>query len=289
MVVAHAALAADVIVVESPGSRLYQEAVAGFAEVYEQPHPRLDMEGEHESDALIDKLRRAKPRVILAVGLPASRLLVDRIRDVPIVFCMANNPKGNKLKTGNTTGVFLEPAPGSQLRAFKRLAPSLKRLGLIYDPKRSGRFVKAARLEARRLEIELMEKTVNGSSEAPAALASIPSDCDGLWLLRDATVMTRSFFERTVLLQHSQKMLVLAYSDQFVAKGALCAFSSSYREQGRIAAGLVLKILSGASPAVLPIQTPRGHLSINLRAARMAGLQVPKELLDDAEVMKMDR
>lgn len=285
------ASAADVVVVKSREFSLYDQAVNGFIEVYKGSISTVVMTKKGplgDPAQLADAVRGENPKVILAVGLRAAKSLKAEISDVPIVFCMAMHPLQYKLKGDNTTGVELEPWPHEQLEAFKRAVPGLKRLGVIYDPKRTGRFVDKAIKAAPGVGMQVVARKVNERREVMDALGEIIKTADALWILRDATVLTREFFNHTLIVQVDQKLPLIAYSPQFVKKGALCSFATDYPSQGRRAAELVNKILSGASPADIPITAPQGTLTINLDTAAKIGVKVPKSVLEapDVKVVK---
>ena len=75
------------------------------------------------------------------------------------------------------------------------------------------------------------------------------------------------------------------YADKaFVADGGLMSYSPNMADQFRRAAGYVDRILRGANPAELPVQTPAKYeLVINLKTAKALGLEVPPTLLARAD------
>jgi putative ABC transport system substrate-binding protein len=277
-----AADAAEVLVVKSKDFALYDKAVAGFQSIYKGSISTLVMKGAlSDPGKLADAVRKEKPKAILAVGLRAAKALKAEISDIPIVFCMAMHPLQNKLKSDNSTGVDLEPKAKDQLLAFKRMIPSLTRVGIIYDPKRTGNFVNGAKKAATEAGLTLVAKPVEERQDVPGALNEITSGAQALWLIRDATVLTREFFNHTLIVQFEKKIPLLAYSEQFVRKGAVCSFAATYPSQGKKAAEIIRAVLAGTNIGDIPIQAPDGTLTINVNSAQKAGLKIPSEVMND--------
>ena len=71
---------------------------------------------------------------------------------------------------------------------------------------------------------------------------------------------------------------------EFAEAGGLMSYSARLTEQFRRAAAYVDKILRGATPATLPVESPTQYeLVINLRTAKALGLVVPPPLLIRAD------
>jgi putative tryptophan/tyrosine transport system substrate-binding protein len=67
---------------------------------------------------------------------------------------------------------------------------------------------------------------------------------------------------------------------QFAREGALITYGPETTDIFRRSASYVDRILKGANPGDLPAQAPtKFELAINLRTARMLGLEVPPTLL----------
>jgi ABC-type uncharacterized transport system substrate-binding protein len=81
-----------------------------------------------------------------------------------------------------------------------------------------------------------------------------------------------------------QKLPTVYYSRGFVSAGGLISYGSDRIDQFRSAAGYVDRILRGAKPADLPVQSPSKYqLVINLKTAKALGLTVPPSLLARAD------
>ena len=71
---------------------------------------------------------------------------------------------------------------------------------------------------------------------------------------------------------------------EFTEEGGLMSYSARITEQFRRAAVYVDKILRGASPATLPVESPGEHeLVINLKTAKALGLTIPQSVLGRAD------
>ncbi len=224
-----------------------------------------------------DQLKRADAAVILAVGQKALQLARQVSPQVPTVFCMV---LGGAAATGRTiTGVKLEVAPQAQLDLLKQVSPSVKRVGVIYEPRASGALMEEAVKAAGRLGLTLVSKPVGDAKEVRPALAEIASSIDALWLMPDPRLITAEMFNYLLVFTLEHKIALYGFLDSFTQAGALASVAPDYAEIGKRAGRMVAELLAKTPDQRVPVPPPApgpGALSINLKTARQLGLDIPQ-------------
>ena len=83
----------------------------------------------------------------------------------------------------------------------------------------------------------------------------------------------------------AQSRLPAIYSFRiFPLEGGLMSFAADYSDLFRRAAGFVDRILKGANPAAMPVESPRKfNLTLNLKTAEALGLTIPQTILAAAD------
>ncbi|HOX43898.1 MAG TPA: ABC transporter substrate binding protein [Myxococcota bacterium] len=274
---AQPAPAAEALVVRSSSLKAYDSALAGLRDSWTDPLEVVTLPAAGEDPKpLAARIRASAPRVILALGPQAAAFAAEELAELPRVLCMAG--PWNARRDRRTATVANDPLPASQLAAYRLVLPGLKRLATVYHPGTTGAFVERARTAAAELGLELIALPVGSKKDVPAALQRAFERGEAVWLLRDTVVVSKVLLEQALLLQVEQQKPVLVYAEQFVKSGALAAFTSSYKDQGREAARLARQILDGADPASLPEREARSALWVNVKTATQLHLGLPDGL-----------
>lgn len=293
----------DIAILQAGEGGFYTEAVNRF-------HAELEKQGvdaqtlifalkKDRSDAeLPRRILERKPKVIVAVGTDAVQLLkthYERLpanQQTPVVFTMVVDPVGLNLidsveRSGRRfAGVALIVRPQRQLRALLDVAPSIKRVGVIYNPKEPVfvQMVAQAREDAAKLGLTLVESPAEYAAQVPNALNALQGKVDALWLIPDPVCAAAEPFQQIQSWAQAQKVPILAFAESFVRRGALLGVGVDMAEQGALAAELAARILNGESPEELPLLTPRRLLAYyNRQTARELNLEIPPMLLNLAE------
>ena len=131
---------AEVTVIKSQDLSIYQEALDGFKEVYKGEMEEFDLKGDREeTKEVVAYLKKVPPKIILAVGLLAARVAQEEFPEIPIIFCMVLNPERFFLSAKNMTGVSLNVPLSVVFQKIGEMFPSRKKLGVLFDPKKTGR------------------------------------------------------------------------------------------------------------------------------------------------------
>ena len=195
--------------------------------------------------------------------------------DIPIVFCAGTDPvvlglvESFAKPGGRLTGVY---DPGTDLTAkrleiLKEIVPKLRRVVTFYEPRNPVAIEssKLARAAAQQMGIQFVERPVASVEELQAGVRAIRvGEVDAFFQLSDPMVQGQA----QLIIDTARRIrLPTMFVDQsFVVKGALAAYSVSYREVGRLSAKYVQRILAGVKPKDLPVQqVDKIDLVINLQ------------------------
>ena len=204
---------------------------------------------------LLRVVREEQPDVILTIGEPALKA-GRRIRGIPVVAVMSLSLGEKRSVQANITGIDIRIDPARYLAIFKSLG--LKRIGVEYDPDKSGVYLAKAQHAAALAGIELALRPVREPREAVQKLGSLKGNAsDALWLLPDSTVVTSLNLEATFNFSLYEKKPVISYSGEQLKKGAAVALNPHWSAMGIQAGAMVRRLLDGATPRELPLQSPQ--------------------------------
>jgi putative ABC transport system substrate-binding protein len=208
---------------------------------------------------------------------------------IPVLFAPTLDPVGTGVVAsltrpgGNVTGVHNgDPIPKA-LEWLHRVAPRAGTIYTIYHPKdavaQTATRTLVAVASSMGIDLRLIE--AHSPEEGKTAIAKLP---------RGAAI----FFVSTPSLE-PLGALVQTASTRGIATGAqnhrsretavLVTYAGDWGSMGQQAARLADQILKGAKPADLPVETAEHFLRIDLRTATAVGLDVPDEILRQADVV----
>ena len=250
--------AQGIAVIKSHDIEPINQALAGFVAACPDHPTEYNLRGSKKRERdIIRRIIAAKPRLILAIGSLAAQAVKEGVRDIPVIFFMVPNPHKYGLKGENMVGISLDIPIERQFAVYKTLVPTLKTIGVIYDPKKTGAMVTKAGVVAETLGLQLLASPIASQKEVPAALRSMLGKIDVLWMVPDDTAVTSESFKFLLLAAFENNLPFLVVSNIFVEVGALASLSPDYTDVGRQGCRLAREIESGRlRPADVDILPP---------------------------------
>jgi putative tryptophan/tyrosine transport system substrate-binding protein len=277
--------AQEILVVRSMKIKPYAEAFSGFRAALSTRFPDLKYSFVDGSDSVPDFSER-KPDLLVAIGMDALRK-VTKIQDVPILSLMVLNPVTVPGGERIAAGVSMTIAPEKQLAAIRKVFPAGRRIGLVFDPRRSGAFVKRAQRHAREMRFELVLREVSEPRFVADALNGLKGVVDVLWMIPDTTVVTPETVELMMLYSLENRLPVCTFSIKYLAMGAFMSLDINAYEMGKQAGILAAKILSGSRlPEMTLVDADSFSVTINESVARKLRIPVSDEVRGMARVVR---
>lgn len=281
------ARAAEITVLQSAALPAYGSAQQGFSEVIASAIPSRGPKAiqAHSitthilTDAaspvqLRQQIAGARPDLLVAIG--SSSLSLVRDLEIPVLFLMVPFPETVVKSRVNITGINMNISAAKQLEALTLAAPTVKNIGLLYDPDRTGALVTEARDYASRNHLNLVALPVRATDEVHGQLASLKDRIDWLWMVPDLTVLTPQTVDYFFLFSLENRVPVFTFAAKYLEMGAVLAVSVDPYDMGTQAGEMALKMLDHpGSPIDLPPEGPRQvKVEANAKAAQMLGVTV---------------
>jgi putative ABC transport system substrate-binding protein len=241
---------------------------------------------------LLTEILASKPAVVITGGYPAA-LVAKQRTTLPVVVVMAGDPVQDGLVEsfahpgGHLTGLSEVAAELSakRLGILKEALPSVHRVAMLWNDQDLGMTLRyrAAEARARSLGLEVTSLGVHAPEGFGGAFTAMTRDPpDAILMVSD--VLTTLNRKRVIDFAAAHKMPAVFEYDSLVHEGGLMSYGPDVAEMFDRAAGLAARILQGANPADLPLETPtRFVLAINLATAKKIGVVIPPSLLARAD------
>ena len=217
----------------------------------------------------------------------------DATTRVSIVFAIGSDPVTGKLVDsfakpgGRLTGVhyLVRDLTAKRLEVLKEILPKASRVLTFYDPTNrvAAEATTLARDEANRIGIKLIERHVSSVDELKSELQKLKAgEADAFFFTPDPTVGSQS--QLIIDTAKAKKLPAMFQEQTMVAQGALASYGQNYREIGWLSAKYVQRVLNGAQPKDMKIETVDSvELAINLQTAKQLGVTIPPQILARAQ------
>ncbi len=276
----------SISIITSQEKAPYNQAVIGFKEYLKKNkidvrYSEYDLPKEKEPVKICEKIRNEKPTLVLVIGSNAKKLAEDNLTDIPVVYSMVL--LSEPFTRVNMTGVSLHIPSELKINALKRILPEAKKIGLVYSGKTEDEEKKITRAIEKE-KLQLFAKKADSEKDLQTAIEDIEQKIDCFWMLSDSNIYSPESVKHLLISGLKRKFAVIGLASSYVEAGALFSLDCDYEDIGQQTAELALKILNGEKAANLPAEFPhKTKLSLNLIVAEEIGLQIPKEIIKEAD------
>ncbi len=244
-----------------------------------------------ELEAEIAQMIEDGADLIFTAGTPTGVAAHSATKDsgIPVIFGVIADPVSAGVMAdlnqpgGNMTGVMLSQNQARRLQLLHTMLPGAKRILLPYNPNDSAPVSAARQLDATAtaLGLNLIHAHAGNDMEVSALLAGITDDIDAIFMLPDSTVNRR--VGDLLRVANARGLPVSGPSTAQVEDGATMAYGIVHHEVGQQAAEIAVRVLDGADPAKIPVETADYYLTVNVAAADRIGLHLPETVLQLAD------
>jgi ABC-type uncharacterized transport system substrate-binding protein len=182
------------------------------------------------------------------------------------------------------TGIsnYAGPLSGKRLEILQEITPGIKRVLVLVAPQESVAEMSFQSLAeaAPKLGIELVRHDVTSKEEIEQRLKAMPKGAvDAIYY--NPSNLVGAHLDLLIHKAKEDRIPLSVTDTSMVERGGLVSYGPDMRLLGIQAAKLMAKILKGAKPAEMPIQTPEQlPLAINLTTAKAIGLDIPRNILE---------
>lgn len=234
---------------------------------------------------------------VVPIATPVAIAAATTIQDTPIIFSAVTDPVDADLVPDwdtpgeNITGVSDMNPVDEQLQLILDIVDDVEVVGIPYSSAESNSVVQveAAKDAAEDLGIEIQEVAVTNTSEVAQGVESF-SNVDAIYVPTDNTVV--SGLETVISYGIDNQIPVFAAESDSVERGTVGTYGLNYYEHGRQTGEMVVAIVTGetaledtptslADPAAL-------EYTFNLEAAEKMGVDIPQDLVDQANIAGED-
>jgi putative ABC transport system substrate-binding protein len=227
-----------------------------------------------------------KKDLIFAIATPSAQAAYNSTKEIPIVITAVTDPESAGLTGDNITGTSDMTPVKKQMELLQKLLPDAKKVGIVYNTseQNSEFLVKITTEECDKLGLEVVTAGVTNVNEISPALDSILGKIDVLYVTTD-NMMTAAL---PLVLQKTNeaKVPVIGSVKDMVKQGSIATEAIDYYKLGYQAGEMAIKVLEGANPKDMPVETLKNtQLIINKGAAEKMGISLEGiEGLEGAEI-----
>ena len=222
------------------------------------------------------KINDSRTDAVIAIGLRAARSSVA-MAQVPVIFSQVFNYQDHGLVTDKSRGVSPLPPLDAHLDAWKKLDPTLARVGMIvgsgHDSLRAE-----AEIAAQKYGVELQIREAASDQETLYHFKRMIHEIDGFWLFPDNRILSPRVLTEMLQQANRRHVPVAVSNDAMLGMGAAISVSTVASD----IAATIVKVLERIRAGEIDALPPLTELS-EVRVATNDALMKPEVAADVAD------
>jgi putative tryptophan/tyrosine transport system substrate-binding protein len=236
--------------------------------------------------AIVRKFEAEKVDLIIAIGTSAAIPVAASVKDLPIVFSMVYDPvvvgivKSWTSSGNNVTGASPKMHMPKLMSVLQELAP-VKRLAVLYTPeeKNSAVVLKELQKIQGNFHVRIIPVILNNRDRIGEIVSQVALGADAMYLTGSSVVGDAA--PVIVNAANRAKVVTVTHLDDLVEKGVLLGVSVNSYHVGRMAGKKAARILTGAKPSSIPIETGKKiDIMLNMKTVRDGGFTLTPSFLE---------
>jgi putative tryptophan/tyrosine transport system substrate-binding protein len=240
-----------------------------------------------------DLVQRRVALIVVSGGAVSASAAKAATLTIPIIFVIGDDPVKTGLVSslsrpgGNLTGMtlFISTLMAKRFELLHEMLPASSDIAVMVNPKNpnaeadTNEIQRAARSRGQVLRV-IDASTENEIDSAFQTL--VEQRIDALLLGTDPFFYSQR--DRFVMLAEHRRIPTIYFVREFTRVGGLMSYGPNFVNEWRQAGQYAARIIKGAKPSELPVLQPsKFELVINLKTAKVLGLDVPPTLLATAD------
>ena len=265
---------------------------AGVNVEYDQQNAQAD---QSNLQNIVNRFVNNKVDLICAIATPAAQSAANATKNIPIVgtaitdYTEARLVKSNDKPGTNVTGTTDMNPIDKQLELLLKIVPQTKTIGVIYNSSEVNSQLQVRILkklaEAKGIVVkEATITTVNDIQQAGNSL--VAAKVEAIYVPTDNVVA--SAMPVLASITNEAKIPVICGEAEVVKNGALATVGIDYYKLGLQTGAMAARILKGENkPENMAVESLREmKTTVNEITAQKLGINIPPEVLKDAEIIK---
>jgi len=262
--------------IAGPYQGAFASIINGVSEARQRDRvTRLPIRNDTAAEDVVAEVKRREPRAVIALGRQGLQVASAMVKNSAVV--AAGVLSVPEVGAPDFPVHSLAPDPSLLFNHLRVLAPGIKRVLVVHDPRQNAWLIRLAREAARSANLELQVLQAEDLKTAVRLFQDMAASADprrdAIWLLQDSTTVD-DVTVLPLLLKASwdQNLVLFSSSIGHVRRGALFSLYPDHMALGRTLASATRAASGAQGRGVLPLRDVK--LAVNTRTAHHLGINL---------------